>query len=140
MTALTWFVKEWNQQTSIDTQILIKGSERKLKSEHDVAVFRIIQEALSNVRRHSEASNVVVTLEFAPASLQIMVRDDGKGFNVPKRIGHLAAEGKLGLIGMHQRSQFLGGAFHIDSSPGKGTSISVHVNTQALDIESPTLS
>ena len=125
--AVRWLTANLNQENGTDAQISVKGGNRRLMPENDVVIFRIIQEALSNVRRHARASKVVVTLEFTPATLKITVRDNGAGFHVPERIGHFTAEGKLGMIGMQQRVQFLGGTLAIRSHPGKGTSVSAEV-------------
>jgi len=69
----------------------------------------------------------VVTLEFAPESLEITVQDNGDGFSLRKTSGKLAAEGKLGLIGMQQRAKFLNSTFNIYSQPGKGTLVSIEI-------------
>jgi len=121
--ALRWLVDCSNQSCGIRTKMIVRGENRKLKPETDVAVFRIVQEALSNMRRHSKATVAKVLVEFAPESLKITVRDNGKGFSLPKTIGNFTAEGKLGLIGMQQRAQFVNADFKVKSAPGKGTSV-----------------
>ena len=125
--ALRWLIDHLNHEGGIETNVVVHGAERKLSSETEVTIFRIVQEALNNARRHSKATEAVVTLEFAPESLEITVRDNGDGFSLSETIGKLATEGKLGLIGMQQRAQFLNGALHISSKPGEGTSISIEV-------------
>ena len=125
--AIRWLTANLNQENGTDVQISVKGGNRGLMPENDVVIFRIIQEALSNVRRHAHASKVVVTLGFAPTTLKITVRDNGAGFHMPRRIGHFTTEGKLGLIGMQQRAEFLGGTLDIRSQPGKGTMVSAEV-------------
>jgi two-component system sensor histidine kinase DegS len=90
----------------------------------------IIQEALNNVRRHSQASRVVVEVEFGDSSIKITAEDDGRGFEVPDRMGDLIATGKLGLIGMHERARLLDGTLTIRSRPGRGTVVIVDVPTQ----------
>lgn len=125
--ALGWLLNRLNQEDSIVTKMLVNGVERKLSSEIEVTIFRIVQEALNNVRRHSKASTVVLTLEFDPKSLIIMVQDNGEGFSLRETTGNLATKGKLGLIGMQQRVKFLGGTFDIHSEPGKGTLLSIKV-------------
>ena len=125
--ALRWLTDHLNQEGGIETKIAVYGAERKLSSEIEVTTFRIVQEALNNARRHSKATEAIVTLEFAPESLEITVRDNGDGFSLSETIGKLATEGKLGLIGMQQRAQFLHGALHISSRPGEGTSVSIEI-------------
>jgi len=89
----------------------------------EVTIFRITQEALNNIKRHSRATEAVVNLEFTPESLKISMEDNGQGFRPPKKFDRLASRGKLGLLGMHQRIDFLGRTFKIHSKPGEGTSL-----------------
>jgi len=116
-----------NQEDGINSKVVVSGQERKLRPEAEVTIFRIIQEALNNVRRHSRASEAVVTLDFAPESLKIMVQDNGNGFSLNETLGNLAGKGKLGLIGVQQRARLLNGTCTIRSQPGKGTSVSVEI-------------
>jgi len=125
--ALRWLLNRLNQDDGITTKMMVKGVERKLPPEIEASIFRIVQEALHNVRRHSEASMAVLTLGFNSKSLKIRVRDNGKGFSLQETVGKLATEGKLGIIGMQQRAQFLDGTFDIHSELGKGTLVSIEV-------------
>jgi len=125
--ALRWLIDRLNHKGGIETKIVVHGAERKLSSETEVTIFRIVQEALNNARRHSKATEAVVTLEFAPESLEITVQDNGDGFSLSETIGKLATEGKLGLIGMQQRAKFLNSPFNIYSQPGKGTLVSIEI-------------
>ncbi len=125
--ALGWLVERLNKEDGIDTKILVWGEKRKLKPEADVMIFRIVQEALNNVRRHSKASAVRVAVEFAQESLRIAVHDNGRGFSLPKTMRDFTARGKLGLIGMQQRAEFLDGLFQIRSNPSKGTSVTIEI-------------
>jgi signal transduction histidine kinase len=123
--ALRWLVDRLNQENSIDTSMAVEGTPRKISAEKEVMIFRIAQEAINNIRRHSQATEATVTLEFAADTVKIAVRDNGKGFSMPKAAGALASRGKLGIIGMQQRTRFLDGSFDIHSEPGKGTLVSV---------------
>ncbi len=125
--ALRWLVDRLNQENGIDTRIVVKGAKRKPPPGTDVIIFRIVQEALSNIRRHSEATKVWVALEFVPEFFRITVQDNGRGFPLPETMAKLTTEGKLGLIGMQQRAKFLDGTVKIHSEPGKGTSVSLEV-------------
>lgn len=126
--ALRWLGDRLNEKDGITAKIRVSGVTRKLKPEADVTIFRIVQEALNNVRRHSKATRVVVALKFTPTGLNITVQNNGKGFALQERIGKFTAGGKLGLIGMQQRAQFLNGTLNIQSSPGKGTLVSLEIN------------
>jgi two-component system sensor histidine kinase DegS len=125
--ALRWLVDNVSKESGINTRILINGAKRKLSPKVEVAIFRICQEALNNIKRHSKATGAVITLEFIPGYLKVAIEDDGQGFCPPRKLALLAAGGKLGLIGMQQRIDFLGGTFQIHSRLGKGTSLLLEV-------------
>jgi len=120
--ALMWLVDRFNERDSIQACISITGAERKLSTETETAIFRILQEALNNVSRHSKATVVTIALQFLPQSIKLTVQDNGVGYSLPT-IGSLATEGKFGLIGMEQRAKVLNGTFRIHSRPGRGTSL-----------------
>ena len=91
----------------------------------EIAIFRIIQEALNNIKYHSKASEATINLKFGPKSLNILIRDNGQGFYHPENLPKLAIEGKLGLIGIQERIISLGGKFEVNSKPGSGTELSI---------------
>jgi len=124
VSALIWQVDHFNDGNNTNAQISISGAERKLPPEIATAVFRIAQEALSNVRRHSQATAVTVALQFLPQSIELTVQDNGVGFPLPT-IASLATRGKFGLIGMEQRVKSLNGAFHIHPQPNQGTLLKI---------------
>jgi signal transduction histidine kinase len=105
----------------------VKGSVRRLRSEVEVALFRIVQEALSNARQHAQATHVDVTLTYDEHSVAVTVADDGCGFDVPKFPAGLAASGHYGLAGIRERTLLVSGHLEIDSAPGRGTRIRVSV-------------
>ena len=121
--ALRWLVDRMNTEFDIHTRILVNGVERKLLPQTEITMFRVVQEALGNIKRHSKASEAVVTLGFNAEDLKITIQDDGQGFHVPREIDSYATTGKLGLIGMRERINFLGGTFQVRSKLGKGTSL-----------------
>lgn len=121
--ALRWLMDNTNKESGISTRITIKGKKRKLLPQAEVTIFRMVQEALNNIKRHSRAKKATVILEFGEDSLKIAINDDGRGFRPPQKFDGLAAKGKLGLVGMRQRIDFLGGTFRIRSRPGEGTKL-----------------
>jgi signal transduction histidine kinase len=121
--ALRWLVDERGKESGINIRILISGEVCKLPPQTEVEVFRIMQEAFNNIQRHSEATEALVNLEFAEQCLKITIEDNGRGFVYPKRFDSLANRGKLGLIGIKQRIDFLGGTFDIQSRPREGTKL-----------------
>ena len=121
--ALEWMTEELAKNYGIDAHVEMEGTEQSLPAETQLLLFRIAQEALSNIRRHAQASKAVVKLEFRDDSLKMTVSDNGKGFELPERIGDLASVGKLGLAGMQERAQLLRGSLEVKSELGKGTQL-----------------
>jgi PAS domain S-box-containing protein len=101
------------------------GEIRRLPPEVEVSAFRIVQEALSNVVKHSGASQAEVTLHFAPHELSISLSDNGRGFVLDQSPGSLGRAGQMGLVGMFERAELMGAAMDLTSEPGKGTRLSV---------------
>jgi len=117
-------------QDGIRAELKVRGSQRRLSPEEELVIFRIAQEALNNVKRHSQASQVVTTVEFSDDEVKLTISDNGKGFELPDRIGDLAERGKLGLLGMHERARLLGGTLTVHSKLGEGTTVIANVPTR----------
>ena len=130
LAAVKWLASDLTKNYSIAADVEVVGKQRQLPPETELMLFRIVQEALTNVRRHSEASRVCVRVEFTDHDIKITINDNGRGFEMPARLGDLARIGKLGLAGMQERAQLLGGTLTIDSESGKGTTLSVEVPPQ----------
>ncbi len=109
------------------TELQVLGVESRLGGEVELALFRIVQEALSNVKRHSEAISVRVQIEFGAGAVKAVVSDDGRGFEAPRRLSDLASERSLGLAGMEERARMLGGRVSLESRSGAGTTITVEI-------------
>jgi signal transduction histidine kinase len=92
-----------------------------------VALFRIVQEALRNIGKHAQATHVDVTFEFRERATVVIVRDDGKGFDLPAQMGELPRGGRLGLVGMQERARLVGATFTIDTTPGRGTTLRIEL-------------
>ncbi len=101
-------------------------SGQRLPAEIEVAVYRIIQEALTNIAKHAEAKNVSVVSGYRDSTLVVVVEDDGKGFDVD-RVMASADKKKLGLFGMRERASLIGGKIAIESQPGAGATIFLEV-------------
>jgi len=93
-----------------------------LPARMEPELFRVAQEALTNVRRHADATEVTVVLDTGPRRVRLTVRDNGRGF-VPGRV----AEGRLGIVGMRERTQLLRGSLRVRSAPGRGTTVTASV-------------
>jgi signal transduction histidine kinase len=112
------YVVDWSHRSGIELNIDIEGNE-ELSVETREALFRIAQEALANIARHSSASCADVSLEYETGVVKMIIKDDGHGFD--KNIQH----GGLGLYSMRERAEVLGGSFTVESSPEQGTMIAV---------------
>lgn len=123
--ALEWLASEVGKHSGVAIEVKIQGAERRLGTEAELLLFRIVQEALRNVWRHSQATRAEVSVEFNEGKVRIAVRDDGKGFGLPPSVGGLARDGKLGLAGMQERARLLGGSLKVESDPGQGTTITI---------------
>jgi signal transduction histidine kinase len=124
--ALRWLVDQLNCEGSIEAKVLVKGLNCQLNHESSTHLYRIVQEALSNAKRHSEATQVAVKLEFTQEIIRVTIQDNGKGFSF-RDINELTKKGRLGLLGIQERVRLLGGTLKIDSKHGRGTTISVKI-------------
>jgi signal transduction histidine kinase len=113
------------EDAGVKTRLLVSGAPYRLSAEEELVLFRIAQESLNNIRRHADASEAKVMVSFHPTNVRMVIEDDGQGFDAPGKFVDLVASGKLGLIGMHERSRILGGTLRIESEPGSGTRVIV---------------
>lgn len=123
--AIRWLAEESEKFSGIKTRVNVIGKEHPLPEEGAVALYRIIQEALRNVWKHSNATRAGIIVEFHDKRIRFIVCDNGKGFNLPNKVADLTTLGKLGLAGMQERVQLMGGTMSLQAEPGKGTTITV---------------
>jgi PAS domain S-box-containing protein len=135
--ALKWLATALEEQHSVAANIRVLGEQHRLPDEAELALFRIAQEALNNVRKHSGASAVEVTVDFRGGGITMAVADNGSGYEIPSSTSDLAASGKLGIIGMQERARLLGGTLVVNSEPGTGTRVLVTVPAEASSLSSP---
>lgn len=123
--ALRWYIKEYQQKFSIDIEFQSSGLKERLPTEMETALYRIVQEALTNAARHGQASQVRVTLIDDGQIIRTTIADNGKGFDSDKlqKVPGAGQERGWGLVGMHERANLLGGTLEISSQAGKGTTI-----------------
>jgi len=124
--ALKWLAMALEEQ-GIAANITVLGEQRRLPDGAELALFRVAQEALNNVRKHSGASAVELTVDFRGGGLVVTIADNGAGFEIPGSTSDLAECGKLGIMGMQERTRLLGGTLSVHSEPGVGTSVVVTV-------------
>jgi len=125
--ALRWYTNRYAQRTHIAVEFETDGLDERLSYATETALYRVIQEALTNVARHARAEHVHVHLRRIASRITAVVRDDGRGFNLGARPGHDTPSLGVGLLGMRERVSLLGGSFRIDSRPGQGTCISAEI-------------
>jgi signal transduction histidine kinase len=98
--------------------------------EVETTLFRTVQEALTNVAKHSGAQNVSVILERKPGGLGVIVEDDGTGFDAPAVAATSVRTRRMGLVGMRERVELLGGTLEVESAPGAGTTLFIRLPTR----------
>ncbi len=125
--ALNWLATNISGYSGLVTSVKVTGQERRLSEESELALFRIVQESLRNIWRHAGADHAEIVVEFGENSVRVTVTDNGKGYEVPPDVSGFARAGKLGLAGMQERVQLLGGKLNIYSEKGKGTTVQVEV-------------
>jgi signal transduction histidine kinase len=113
------------QRAGIEVNLQLRGDPESLSSAQRVAVFRAIQEALANVREHSGATHVEITVRARRASIDVRIVDNGAGFEVGRALARAAQRGRLGVVGIGERVRMLGGTFEIESTPGGPTILSL---------------
>jgi len=125
--AIRWYADEHLRPHGIKVALEITGDEERVKGAAATAIFRIVQEAVNNVARHSGARQARITLEFGPTAVLTVVDDDGTGFD-PEGLRQPQEGGRgLGLLGMRERAELFGGDVEIASHAGQGTSVRVRI-------------
>lgn len=117
-------------QPTVQVTFETTGTPRRLPPAHELALYRIVQEALNNVSRHAQARTARVRVAFDAEGLTVQVSDDGEGFAMPAQVSDLAAHGHFGLMGMRERAQLIGAHLSIRSQLGRGTTVEVRLNDQ----------
>jgi signal transduction histidine kinase len=121
LSALTWQIERFEAQTGIHVRFHHADLDRRFGAQLEIAAFRIVQEALTNVARHAGVRQAKVDVRANLVSLGVRIEDEGHGFDVAAALDARSS----GLEGMRERSRLLGGRLVIDSEPGKGTRLSV---------------
>ena len=135
--ALQWYVHEFDKRYPVQTRFEVIGDRVRLPSEYETVLFRIAQEALNNVAKHSNASHATVKLELNPSHVCVYIDDDGHGFDLDQVLRGYGSHTGWGLLGIQERAALLGGDYEIASEPDHGTRIRVKVPllVEAEDVE-----
>jgi signal transduction histidine kinase len=124
--ALHSYLKSFTARTGVRAHLTAFAGVEQVDTARRTVLFRVAQEALNNVARHAQASRVEVTIQKLPDCICMNIKDDGKSFEV-ERVLHGKGSRRLGLLGMRERLEMVGGRFDILSAPGKGTAITARM-------------
>lgn len=130
--ALERIAKQLSKETGIRIDAVMTGTVRPLDAAQETALLRVVQESLANVRKHARATSVTVTLSYMNDVTVLDIQDDGVGF-VPPVDAEAAPEGGLGLRAMRERVKELGGTVSVESAPGEGTTVVVHLPVEGFE-------
>jgi two-component system NarL family sensor kinase len=120
--AMEKLIKEWASRRKIETHFEVVGSVRPLPVRIEVGLYRILQEALTNIGRHAQAGHISVKLVTTPDQVQLNIQDNGRGFDTAQ-----VPADRYGLIGMNERANLLSGSLEVCSAPGEGTRLEVFI-------------
>lgn len=121
--AMRRYLADYRDKHGLDVHFLFFGEDRRLPLPIEVALFRLTQEALSNVRKHAEVDEAVVKLEITPRMATVVIKDDGRGFDVARA----SEKGRYGLLGMRERVELFNGELTIKSRLGHGTQVIISI-------------
>ena len=125
--ALQWHIEQLARRAGIVASVRVQLRSPRLPPNLEIAAFRVVQEAVTNVVRHAQARAVQVDVEQEGEDIVLRISDNGRGFDVSSA-WHRAGEGKcLGLVGMNERAQLLGGSFRVTSGTGAGTEVAARI-------------
>jgi signal transduction histidine kinase len=124
--ALHTFMKDFMKRTGVRASLTAYAAVNQLPIDQSAVLYRVALEALNNVAIHAQASAVEVQIKKLPDWVCLTIKDDGKSFDV-KRVLRTKGNGRLGLLGMRERLQMVGGKFSIKSTPGHGTTVTAWI-------------
>lgn len=121
------YLKKFESETKIHTEFVLNNFTVELSPHVETIVYRMVQEALANVKKHAAAKNVKIILTLEESNLHLLVSDDGVGFEMEGLRRKIGKTDSMGLTGMMERAAYLGGALTLNSAPGHGTTLSVNI-------------
>jgi signal transduction histidine kinase len=127
VSALRWYVSRYTERLGIRVQVETVDLEERLDPEVETAMYRVVQEALTNVARHAGATHVRLCLERKAFSVVATIEDNGRGFDTEELASRQAPERGAGLLGMRERVTLLGGSLRVESVLRDGTELSVEI-------------
>jgi signal transduction histidine kinase len=130
--ALRQYAEKLKTRHAIRVEVKTRGTERRFPVSLETALYRIVQEALTNTWKHARASKASVTVSFDPRRCDIQIADDGVGFDLVA-VGANGQGEHLGIAGIRERAEMIGGTLRIASAPGAGTIVIVSVPVSNAD-------
>ena len=127
--AMEWQLKDVEKRFNIQTKFVYNDIPGVLPEKIKTGIFRILQESLTNVARHANATSADVTLTFENNKLELTVKDNGKGFDIGKM-----SRKTLGILGMKERAAAMNGIYSIESKPGSGTTVKVETLLEPFEL------
>ena len=127
--ALEMLARDRTKELGMPVTFTVTGTERRLSSLPELALYRIAQEGLNNVARHAQATEVEIQLHFSPQQVTLDIRDDGQGFDIPESPAEMSTKGHYGLLGIQERAELMGAKMSIISKPAEGTSLKIVLAT-----------
>ena len=134
--AIRWFARTNLEKGGVKVDFCAATEITRLSSHLETMLFRIAQEAISNILRHANASKVSIRLWTADEQVWLEIKDDGRGFDIEKTTGRAVDQKQLGLLGIQERASLVHGGVKIESSPEFGTCLQVHIPLPAEDLTS----
>lgn len=138
--AMQYLVNRLGQSEGIEATLEVEGEVDDLSADMEVAIYRILQETLNNVKKHADATEVKVVAQFTKSQVKLIVRDNGQGFDVPESLTDFANDGNFGMMGLQERAQLFGGHLNVQSGVGQGTVIRLVMPRQSEPFEPVTIS
>jgi|GEM_PF-4953588 len=125
--ALKSHIKDFKKLTNLQVDLEIRGTTKRLQPEYETALFRVCQEALTNIQRHSKASVVKICIHFLEQDIYLLIQDNGDGFSIDDYNKDYFKTG-IGLFSMKERIEAIGGEINVSSKIGKGTKIEIRLS------------
>jgi two-component system, chemotaxis family, sensor kinase Cph1 len=126
-TAVQQFLEEWSETSKLKIDLHLTLSDRRLPTAIETALYRTLQEAITNVVKHADATKVGIILEATGKEARLIIEDDGKGFQWEDVESSTAPIMRLGILGIRERLSLVGGSLEIETAPGQGTTLIIHV-------------
>jgi signal transduction histidine kinase len=131
---IDWYLKGFGKRHGVDIELLQDRMDERLTPDTEAGVYRIVQEALTNVAKHAHASTCRVFLQRLTHTLLVTIEDDGVGFR-PQDVSKPGASHGLGLVGIRERVSYLRGELRLESAPGKGTRLTIEIPARTRTLE-----